>query len=56
MTTRNTVKVGVSHYPGICTAAVILLKDRDHEMWSTVPALSSFHAEEQVMFVDEKNI
>ena len=29
---RNTVKVGAAHYSGICSAAVILLKERNIEM------------------------
>ena len=29
---RNAVKVGAAHYPGICSAAVILLKERNREM------------------------
>ena len=29
---RNVVKVGAAHYPGICTAAAILLKERSRHM------------------------
>ena len=41
---RNTAKTGTAHYPGICFAAAILLKERNREMCG----LYSCHAEKQV--------
>ena len=49
---RNTLKVGVAHYPGICSAAAILLKERNREMCGLQSLISlllySCHAEKQV--------
>lgn len=49
---RNVVKVGVAHYPGICSATAILLKERNREMGglqSLVSLIMYFcHAEKQV--------
>ena len=48
---RNIVIVGVAHYPGICTAAAILLKERNREMCGLQSMVSlllySCHAEKQ---------
>ena len=49
---RNIAKVGVAHYPGICTAAAILLKERNREICGLQSLVSlllySCHAEKQV--------
>ena len=49
---RNAVKVGAAHYPGICSAVAVLLKERNREMCglqSLVSLLMYFcHAEKQV--------
>ena len=49
---RNVVKVGAAHYPGICTAAAILLKERSRHMCGLQSLVSimmySCHAEKQV--------
>lgn len=49
---RNTFKIGSSHYPGLCTALAILLKERNREMCglqSLVALLMySCHCEKQV--------
>ena len=49
---RNVSKVGTSHYPSICTAVAVLLKERNREMCglqSLVSALLySCHSEKQV--------
>ena len=46
---RNIVKVGAAHYPGICAAAAILLKERNREMCGLQSLVSlimySCHAE-----------
>ena len=48
---RNVSKVGTSHYPSICTAVAVLLKERNREMCglqSLVSALLySCHSEKQ---------
>ena len=50
---RNAVKVGAVHYPGICPAAAILLKERNREMCGLQTLVSllmfSCHAEKQVI-------
>lgn len=50
---RNMSKVGVAHYPGICTAAAVMLKDRNREMCGLQSLLSlllySCHCEKQVI-------
>ena len=50
---RNAVKTGVAHYPGICSAAAILLKVRNRQMCGLQTMVSllmfSCHAEKQVM-------
>ena len=52
---RNTVKVGRVHYPGICSAAAILLKERNREMTGLQSLVSlilySCHAEKQVNYI-----
>lgn len=49
---RNTTKVGAAHYPGICSAASILLKERNREMCGLQSLVSlllySCHSEKQV--------
>ena len=49
---RNEVKVGEAHFPGICSAAAILLKERNREMCGLQSMVSllmySCHAEKQV--------
>ena len=49
---RNTVKVANIHYPGICSAAAVLLKERNREMCGLQSLVSllmySCHAEKQV--------
>ena len=49
---RNIIKVGAAHYPGICCAAAILLKERNHEMCGLQSLVSlimyTCHAEKQV--------
>ena len=48
----NKVKVGPAHYPGICTAAAILLKERNREMCGLQSLVSTMmylcHCEKQV--------
>ena len=48
----NKVKVGPAHYPGICTAAAILLKERNREMCGLQSVVSAMmylcHCEKQV--------
>lgn len=49
---RNAVKVATAHYPGICSVAAILLKERNREMCGLQSLVSllmfSCHAEKQV--------
>ena len=49
---RNQSKVGTSHYPGICMAAAVLLKERNREMCGVQSLISllmySCHCEKQV--------
>ena len=49
---RNTVKTTTAHYPGICSAAAIILKERNREMCGLQSIVSllmySCHAEKQV--------
>lgn len=49
---KNAIKVGSSHFPGLCTAIAVLLKERNREMCgiqSLVSALMySCHCEKQV--------
>ena len=49
---RNVVKVAAAHYPGICSVAAILLKERNREMCGLQSLVSllmfSCHAEKQV--------
>lgn len=51
---RNKMKVGAAHFPGICSAAAILLKERNREMCGLQSLVSllmySCHAEKQVKF------
>ena len=57
---HNTNKVGSVHYPGICAAIAILLKERSREMCglqSIVSALMySGHCEKQVNIVSSSSI
>ena len=50
---RNKNKVGVAHYPGICTAAAVILKERNREMCGIQSILSLLmyvcHCEKQVI-------
>ena len=52
---RNKRKVGVSHHPGICTAAAIILEERNREMIGVQLILSllmySRHCEKQVKYI-----
>ena len=52
---RNNRKVGVSRHPGICTAAAIILKERNREMIGVQSILSllmySCHCEKQVKYI-----
>ena len=49
---RNKCKVGAAHYPGICTAIAVMLKERNREMCGLQSLLSllmySSHCEKQV--------
>ncbi len=49
---RNKSKVGTAHYPGICAAVAVLLKERNREMCGLQSLLSlvmySCHCEKQV--------
>ena len=49
---RNLVKVGTVHFPGICSAVAILLKERNREMCGLQSMISllmySCHCEKQV--------
>lgn len=49
---RNKCKVGAAHYPGICAAVSVLLKERDREMCGLQSLISllmySCHCEKQV--------
>ncbi len=49
------MKVGEAHFPGICSAAAILLKERNREMCGLQSLVSllmySCHAEKQVKFI-----
>lgn len=49
---RNMVKVGAAHFPGICFAAAILLKERNREMCGLQSMVSllmyACHCEKQV--------
>ena len=49
---RNQGKVGTSHYPGICMAAAVMLKERNREMCGVQSVVSllmySCHCEKRV--------
>lgn len=49
---RNKVKTGASHYPGICSAVAVLLKERSREMCGLQSIISALmyacHCEKQV--------
>ena len=49
---RNTLKVGPAHYPGICAAAAVILKERNREMCGLQSVVSllmyNCHCEKQV--------
>lgn len=49
---RNETKIGASHYPGICTAIAVLLKERSREMCGLQSIISALmyacHCEKQV--------
>ena len=53
---RNKSKVGAAHFPGICTAVAVILKERNREMCGLQGLLSllmySCHCEKQVNTVD----
>ena len=57
---RNTTKVGAVHYPGICSAVAILLKERNREMCGLQSLVSlvmySCHAEKQVLIKFKENV
>ena len=50
---RNKCKVGAAHYPGICTAVAVILKERNREMCGLQSLLSllmySCHCEKKVL-------
>ena len=49
---RNKIKTGASHYPGICSAVAVLLKERSREMCGLQSIISALmyacHCEKQV--------
>ena len=53
---RNVVKVGKAHFPGLCSAAAVLLKERNREMCGLQSMISlimySTHCEKQVIIVN----
>ena len=53
---RNKSKVGAAHYPGICMAAAVILKERNREMCGVQSVLSllmySCHCEKKVQSVN----
>ena len=57
---RNAVKVGAAHYPGICSAAAMLLKERSREMCGLQSLISllmySCRAEKQVQSLTSRHL
>ena len=55
---KNTTKVGTSHYPGVCTAIAILLKERNMHMCGLQHLVSALmyncHCEKQASAVTQK--